>query len=89
MLLDEGQLQERVGRIETLLEEIESNNQVAFRYAPGQNPNGSLNDIAGVTNRAGNVLGLMPHPEHAVEPFGGSTDGIGIFRGPALAGAAA
>ncbi|HNF83883.1 MAG TPA: phosphoribosylformylglycinamidine synthase subunit PurQ, partial [Solirubrobacterales bacterium] len=41
-----------------LLEEIESNNQVAFRYAPGQNPNGSLNDIAGVTNEAGNVIGL-------------------------------
>jgi phosphoribosylformylglycinamidine synthase len=72
-----------------LLEQIEANNQVAFRYAKGQNPNGSLNDIAGVTNETGNVLGLMPHPEHAVEPFGGSMDGVGIFRGPALAGAGA
>ncbi|MCB0870288.1 MAG: phosphoribosylformylglycinamidine synthase subunit PurQ [Solirubrobacterales bacterium] len=70
-----------------LLEEIEANNQVAFRYAPGHNPNGSLNDIAGVTNQAGNVLGLMPHPEHAVEEFSGSTDGLALFRGPALAGA--
>jgi phosphoribosylformylglycinamidine synthase len=65
-----------------LLEQIEAG-QVAFRYAPGQNPNGSLNDIAGVTNEAGNVLGLMPHPEHAVETFSGSTDGLKLFRGPA------
>lgn len=72
-----------------LLEQIESNNQVAFRYAPGHNPNGSLNDIAGVTNEAGNVLGLMPHPEHAVEAFSGSTDGLAIFQGPALAAAGA
>jgi len=72
-----------------MLEEIESRGQVAFRYAPGQNPNGSLNDIAGITNEAGNVLGLMPHPEHAVEAFSGSTDGLAIFRGPALAGAGA
>jgi len=66
-----------------MLDAVESNNQVAFRYAPGQNPNGSLNDIAGVTNEAGNVLGLMPHPEHAVEAFTGSTDGLRLFRGPA------
>ncbi len=72
-----------------LLEEIEANNQVAFRYAPGHNPNGSLNDIAGVTNEAGNVLGLMPHPEHAVQKFSGSTDGLALFRGPALTGAGA
>ena len=72
-----------------VLEQIEANNQVAFRYAPGQNPNGSLNDIAGVTNEAGNVLGLMPHPEHAVEAFSGSTDGLALFQGPALAGARA
>lgn len=70
-----------------MLEQIETNGQVAFRYAPGQNPNGSLNDIAGVTNEAGNVLGLMPHPEHAVEAFSGSTDGLAIFKGPALAAA--
>ena len=72
-----------------LLEEIESNNQVAFRYAPGQNPNGSLNDIAGVTNEAGNVIGQMPHPEHAVEAFAGSTDGLALFQGPAIAAAGA
>jgi len=72
-----------------LLERIEDNRQVAFRYAPGQNPNGSLNDIAGVTNEAGNVLGLMPHPEHAVEAFSGSTDGLELFRGPALTGSGA
>ncbi len=66
-----------------MLERIESNNQVAFRYAEGQNPNGSLNDIAGVTNEAGNVIGLMPHPEHAVDPLTGSTDGLKLFRGPA------
>jgi phosphoribosylformylglycinamidine synthase len=68
-----------------MLERIEANGQVAFRYAPGQNPNGSLNDIAGVTNEAGNVLGLMPHPEHAVDPLCGPTDGLKIFRGPAHA----
>jgi phosphoribosylformylglycinamidine synthase len=48
---------------------------VAFRYT-GLNPNGSLNDIAGLTNERGNVVGLMPHPEHAVEPgFGPDTPG--------------
>ena len=66
-----------------MLEEIEANGQVAFRYAEGQNPNGSLNDIAGITNEAGNVLGLMPHPEHAVDPLAGTIDGLKIFRGPA------
>lgn len=64
-----------------LLEEIVSGGQVAFRYAPGTNPNGSLDDIAGVVNREGNVLGLMPHPEHAVDPLTGSVDGLEIFRG--------
>jgi phosphoribosylformylglycinamidine synthase len=48
---------------------------VVFRYAAGQNPNGSVDDIAGVSNEAGNVVGLMPHPEHAVDPLLGSTDG--------------
>jgi phosphoribosylformylglycinamidine synthase len=66
-----------------MLDEIEANNQVAFRYAEGQNPNGSLNDIAGITNEAGNVLGLMPHPEHAVDPLAGTVDGLKIFQGPA------
>ena len=49
--------------------------RVALRYAPGENPNGSERDIAGVVNRDGNVLGLMPHPEHAVDPLLGSGDG--------------
>jgi phosphoribosylformylglycinamidine synthase len=48
---------------------------VAFRYAPAENPNGSEQDIAGVVNDDGNVLGLMPHPEHAVDPLLGSGDG--------------
>ena len=72
-----------------MLDRIEANGQVAFRYAQGQNPNGSLNDIAGVTNEAGNVLGLMPHPEHAVDPLAGGTDGLKIFRGPARTAGAA
>ena len=64
---------------EEMLDEIEARGQVAFRYAPGHNPNGSARDIAGVRNEAGNVLGLMPHPEHAVDPLTGSTDGLEIF----------
>jgi phosphoribosylformylglycinamidine synthase len=65
---------------EEMLDELEAGGQVAYRYAPGQNPNGSARDIAGVTNEAGNVLGLMPHPEHAVDPLTGSTDGLKVFR---------
>ncbi len=53
---------------------------VVLRYAPGNNPNGSQDDIAGVCNDAGNVFGLMPHPEHAVDPLTGSTDGLTIFE---------
>jgi phosphoribosylformylglycinamidine synthase subunit PurQ / glutaminase len=53
---------------------------VVLRYAPGHNPNGSQDDIAGVRNAAGNVFGLMPHPEHAVDPLTGSTDGLTIFE---------
>jgi phosphoribosylformylglycinamidine synthase I len=49
--------------------------QVVLRYAAGANPNGSVDDIAGVVSEAGNVMGLMPHPEHAVDPLLGSTDG--------------
>ena len=65
---------------------IEDGGQVVFRYAPGENFNGSVNDIAGVRNEAGNVMGLMPHPEHAVhELTGGSTDGLCIFRSMRLA----
>ena len=65
---------------EETLDELEANGQVAFRYAPGQNPNGSARDIAGVRNAAGNVLGLMPHPEHAVDAMTGSTDGLKVFE---------
>jgi len=53
--------------------------RVAFRYA-GENPNGSVEGIAGVVNAAGNVLGLMPHPEHAVDPVLGGTDGLAVLR---------
>jgi phosphoribosylformylglycinamidine synthase len=72
---------------EEMLDEIEARGQVAFRYALGHNPNGSARDIAGVRNEAGNVLGLMPHPEHAVDPLTGSTDGLRVFE--AVAGARA
>jgi phosphoribosylformylglycinamidine synthase len=58
-----------------LLAELEANRQILFRYAPGENPNGAVADVAGVCNEAGNVAGLMPHPEHAVDPLLGSTDG--------------
>ncbi|MBI5162184.1 MAG: phosphoribosylformylglycinamidine synthase subunit PurQ [Micrococcales bacterium] len=70
------------------LERLEGEGLVAFRYA-GINPNGSANDIAGLTNPAGNIVGLMPHPEHATEPgFGpdtdaamrSGTDGLALFR---------
>jgi phosphoribosylformylglycinamidine synthase subunit PurQ / glutaminase len=58
---------------------LEAHAQIVLRYAPGHNPNGSVDDIAGVTNREGNVFGLMPHPEHAVDVLTGSDDGLGIF----------
>jgi phosphoribosylformylglycinamidine synthase I len=57
--------------------------QVVLRYAPGHNFNGSLQDIAGVCNPAGNVLGLMPHPEHAVDALMGSVDGLRLIGAPA------
>jgi phosphoribosylformylglycinamidine synthase len=63
-----------------VLDELEARGQVAYRYAPGQNFNGSARDIAGVRNEQGNVLGLMPHPEHAVDPLTGSTDGLRVFE---------
>lgn len=67
------------------LDELEGNGQVVLRYAPGENFNGSLRDIAGVQNAAGNVFGLMPHPEHAVDELTGSTDGLRIFESMRLA----
>jgi phosphoribosylformylglycinamidine synthase subunit PurQ / glutaminase len=64
---------------ERTLDELEATGRVVARYVGG-NPNGSLRDIAGVTNAAGNVVGLMPHPEHAVEDLTGpSRDGLGFF----------
>jgi phosphoribosylformylglycinamidine synthase I len=65
---------------EDALDELEAHGQVLLRYAEGQNPNGSLRDIAGVTNRQKNVLGLMPHPEHAVDPLTSSRDGGRLFE---------
>jgi phosphoribosylformylglycinamidine synthase I len=59
--------------------------RVVLRYASDGNPNGSTNDIAGVANEAGNVLGLMPHPEHAVDELTGSADGLKLFESVALA----
>ena len=61
------------------LDALEAAGQIVFRYAGGQNPNGSARDIAGVRNEAGNVVGLMPHREHAVDPLTGSEDGLRLF----------
>ena len=64
---------------ERTLDELEAEGRVVVRYV-GDNPNGSYRGIAGITNAAGNVVGLMPHPEHAVEDLTGpSTDGLGFF----------
>ncbi len=68
-----------------LLAELEDAGQIVFRYAAGENPNGSTADVAGVRNEAGNVVGLMPHPEHAVDPICGSTDGLKLFESIAAA----
>ncbi len=69
------------------LDELEAEGRVVFRYcdaeglvSPAANPNGSARNIAGIINAAGNVLGMMPHPERAIEPLLGSTDGLGFFR---------
>jgi phosphoribosylformylglycinamidine synthase len=87
---DEGQLRLRIpakhawGRYYAdadTLTAMEEAGQVVLRYAPGQNFNGSLHDIAGVRTARGNVFGLMPHPEHAVDELtGGSADGLRIFE---------
>jgi len=70
-----------------ILAELEGEDRIAFRYVnpdgglgPGSNPNGSLHNIAGIVNQERNVLGMMPHPERAVEELLGSTDGRGIFE---------
>jgi len=63
---------------EATLDRLEGNGQVVFRY--GRNPNGSARDIAGIVNERGNVMGMMPHPERAVDDFHGGTDGLPVFE---------
>ena len=62
-----------------LLAQLEADGQIVLRYAAGENPNGAVGDVAGVIGEHGNVFGLMPHPEHAVDPLLGSTDGALIL----------
>ena len=61
------------------LKQLQDNNQIVFTYA-GTNPNGSLENIAGITNKQGNVLGMMPHPERAVDELLSSADGLKLFK---------
>lgn len=72
---------------EETINELENNDRVVFRYSDSAgvisqeaNPNGSINNIAGIINNRGNVLGLMPHPERCVDPVLGNTDGQGVFK---------
>jgi phosphoribosylformylglycinamidine synthase I len=65
---------------EETLNRLEGDGRVVFRYAQGQNPNGSSRDIAGILSEKRNVLGLMPHPERVVDPLLGGTDGRGMFE---------
>ena len=62
------------------LKRLEAGNRVVFRYAEGTNPNGALNDIAGIMNEAGTVIGMMPHPENMIEPLHGKTDCRPLFE---------
>ena len=62
------------------LRRLEGENRVVFRYVEGTNPNGALNDIAGIVNEAGNVIGMMPHPENMIEPLHGKTDCRPMFE---------
>ncbi len=62
------------------LDRLEGENRVVFRYAQGDNPNGSARNIAGILNERRNVLGLMPHPERVVDPLLGGTDGVAMFK---------
>jgi phosphoribosylformylglycinamidine synthase len=66
------------------LDRLEAEGRVVFRYAEGSNPNGSRRDIAGIVNAAGNVLGLMPHPEDLTDPAHGGLDGLPLFQSLAL-----
>ncbi|EEM98233.1 Phosphoribosylformylglycinamidine synthase 1 [Bacillus thuringiensis IBL 200] len=63
---------------EEALKRLEENNQIAFRYV--ENPNGSVSDIAGIVNEKGNVLGMMPHPERAVDELLGGAEGLKVFQ---------
>jgi phosphoribosylformylglycinamidine synthase len=69
------------------LDALEARGGVVLRYASGDNPNGSAREIAGIVNEGGNVMGLMPHPEHAVDPLTGSDDGLAIFSSLAASAA--
>jgi phosphoribosylformylglycinamidine synthase I len=62
------------------LKRLEGENRVVFRYAEGTNPNGAMNDIAGIVNEAGTVIGMMPHPENMIEPLHGRTDCRPLFE---------
>jgi phosphoribosylformylglycinamidine synthase subunit PurQ / glutaminase len=62
------------------LKELEGEGRVVFRYVEGTNPNGALNDIAGIVNKAGNVIGMMPHPENMIEALHGKTDCRPLFE---------
>ena len=62
------------------LKRLEAENRVVFRYAGGTNPNGAMNDIAGIVNEAGTVIGMMPHPENMIEPLHGKTDCRPLFE---------
>ncbi|MCA3560644.1 MAG: phosphoribosylformylglycinamidine synthase subunit PurQ [Aestuariivirga sp.] len=62
------------------LKRLEGDNRVVFRYAENTNPNGALNDIAGIMNEAGTVIGMMPHPENMIEPLHGKTDCRPLFE---------
>lgn len=74
---------------DALLDQLEGDGRVAFRYLPGENPNGAQRDIAGIVSANGRVLGMMPHPERASEPDHGETDGAAMFMGLVSALAAA
>jgi phosphoribosylformylglycinamidine synthase len=71
------------------VDELSDRGQIVLRYAAGENFNGSVADVAGVCNERGNVFGMMPHPEHAVDALTGSSDGLAIFESMRLAGEAA
>ena len=62
------------------LKALEDNRRVVFRYAAGTNPNGAMNDIAGIVNEQGNVIGMMPHPENMIEPLHGNSDCRPLFE---------